>query len=126
LLDTHALIWWANGDERLPARTRTLIADQKNEVLISVVSAWEMQIKVSLKKLKLRQMPSAIFRQLILEQNMRLLSIELEHFDALALLPSKHRDPFDRMLMAQAKSEKLKLVSKDPIFTEYGVGVQYD
>ena len=119
LLDTHAFLWWVADDERLSPRARRAIARQ--ECLLSVTSCWEMAIKVSLRKLTL---PFAVHR-FIHEQleinGFGLLPMTLEHTSTVAGLPFHHRDPFDRLLAAQAVDEGLRLVSADPVFEDYGV-----
>ena len=115
LLDTHVLLWWLNDDPALPARPRKLISDGRNVVHVSAVVIWEIRIKQALGKLTL---PSN-FRDVLDAEPFHLLDITAEHAHAVAELPPHHRDPFDRMLLAQAKVEKLTLVSKDPRFADY-------
>jgi PIN domain nuclease of toxin-antitoxin system len=119
LLDTQAFLWWVADDPRLSKRAARAIA--ATECLLSVASCWEMAIKASLGKLTL---PGAVgrFVQEQLEVNgFSLIAISLEHAAGVADLPFHHRDPFDRLLVAQALSEGLSLVSADPIFRRYGV-----
>jgi PIN domain nuclease of toxin-antitoxin system len=121
LLDTHAIVWWATGDERLSHKARITIADPDNEVFISIASAWEIQIKATLHKLKLHESVDALYRSLIIDQGFRMIGIELSDIEQLAKLPSHHRDPFDRMLVAQARRDDFALVTKDDIISSYGV-----
>jgi PIN domain nuclease of toxin-antitoxin system len=119
LLDTQAFLWWVADDPRLSRRAARAIA--ATECLLSVASCWEMAIKASLGKLTL---PGALdrFVQEQLEVNgFNLLAISLEHASVVAGLPFHHRDPFDRLLAAQALAEDLSLVSADPVFRRYGV-----
>jgi PIN domain nuclease of toxin-antitoxin system len=119
LLDTQAFLWWVADDPRLSKRAARAIA--ATECLLSVASCWEMAIKASLGKLTL---PGAVgrFVQEQLEVNgFSLIAISLEHAAGVAELPFHHRDPFDRLLVAQALAEGLSLVSADPIFRRYGV-----
>jgi PIN domain nuclease of toxin-antitoxin system len=119
LLDTHAFLWWVTDDRRLTRRARHTIGG--TDCLLSVASCWEMAIKVSLGKLTV---PGAVdrFVQQQLEVNgFNLLPIALEHTGRVAALPFHHRDPFDRLLAAQALSEGLSLVTADPGFRRYGV-----
>jgi PIN domain nuclease of toxin-antitoxin system len=119
LLDTQAFLWWVTDDPRLSKRAARAIA--ATECLLSVASCWEMAIKASLGKLTL---PGAVgrFVQEQLEVNgFNLIAISLEHAAGVADLPFHHRDPFDRLLAAQALAEGLSLVSADPIFRRYGV-----
>lgn len=121
LLDTHALLWFLEGSDRLSSKARTAIEDLGNTRLFSIAGAWEMAIKVSLAKLNL----TAPFEQLIpaqLDANaIQLLPVLPRHVAALIPLPFHHRDPFDRMLVAQAIVEDAVLVSADPMLDAYEV-----
>lgn len=122
LLDTHTFIWYDNEPARLPPRVRSLLDDKANTVFLSLGSVWEIQIKLQLGKLNLR----AQLRQVIEEQQINqiaLLPISLPHILALDGLPFHHRDPFDRLLIAQAQVENIPLLSHDPIFADYPVQV---
>ena len=119
LLDTQAFLWWVADDPRLSKHAARAIA--ATECLLSVASCWEMAIKASLGKLTL---PGAVdrFVQEQLEVNgFNLIAISLEHVSGVAGLPFHHRDPFDRLLAAQALAEELSVVSADPVFRRYGV-----
>jgi PIN domain nuclease of toxin-antitoxin system len=119
LLDTHAFLWWVTDDRRLTKRAKRAIG--ATTCLLSVASCWEMAIKASLGKLTV---PGAVdrFVQEQLEVNgFNLLPITLEHTGRVAALPFHHRDPFDRLLAAQALTEDLPVVSADPVFRRYGV-----
>ena len=119
LLDTQAFLWWVGDDPRLSRRARVAIAGQP--CLLSVASCWEMSIKVSLGKLDVPR-PVDRFLQEQLEVNgFSLLPISLEHAAAVADLPFHHRDPFDRLIAAQARRDELAVVSSDPVFGRYGV-----
>ena len=118
LLDTHALLWWLSDDDHLGKRARRAIVDA-TDVLVSVASVWEVSIKRSLGRLRL---PDDWTQQLKLER-FGIVSIELEHAVHAGSLPLLHRDPFDRMLVAQALSEDLVLVSSDRNITQYNVPV---
>jgi PIN domain nuclease of toxin-antitoxin system len=120
LLDTHAIVWWATGDQRLSRRARVAIADPSTEAFISIASAWEIQIKATLQKLTLHESVDALYRSLIVDQNFRMVGIELEDVDHLSKLPPRHRDPFDRMLVAQALRSEFTLVTKDRVLASYG------
>jgi PIN domain nuclease of toxin-antitoxin system len=123
LLDTHTFLWWDSDPSRLSSKALALCQDRANTVLLSVVSVWEMQIKSQLGKLKL-SVPLAevveIQRQI---NNVEVISITLAHVLALENLPTPHKDPFDRLLIAQANVEGAVLVSDDSIFEEYPVKV---
>lgn len=121
LLDTHALLWLLNGDPSLSTAASTAIFDAQNEKLLSVGSLWEITIKVGLGKLTLRQtLPEFL---VLVEQNSTLhpLTIRPAHLLQLGTLPQHHRDPFDRLIVAQALSEKCTLVSRDTQLDAYGV-----
>ena len=119
LLDTHAIVWWATGDTRLSRKARLTIADPDTEVFISIASAWEIQIKATLEKLTLHHSVDALYRALIIDHGFRMIGIELGDVDHLSRLPPHHRDPFDRMLVAQAMRASLTLVSKDEVVRAY-------
>jgi len=120
LLDTHAIVWWATGDQRLSRQARVAIADPSTEVFISIASAWEIQIKATLQKLTLNESIDALYRSLIIDQDFRMIGIELKDIDHLSKLPPHHRDPFDRMLVAQALRGEFTLVTKDRVIASYG------
>ena len=124
LLDTHAFIWYDNDPEKLSRRVQELCKDPENILLLSVASIWEMQIKSQLGKLQLR-MP---LPELIREQQgngLEILPIEPNHIFALDSLPNHHKDPFDRLLVAQAIVEDAVLVSADPLVKQYPVSVEW-
>ena len=121
LLDTHAIVWWATGDERLSRKARVVISNPDVEVFISIASAWEIQIKAALQKLELHESVDALYRSLIIDHGFRMLGIELGDIAQLATLPSHHRDPFDRMLVAQTRRGNFALLTKDDIISSYGV-----
>jgi PIN domain nuclease of toxin-antitoxin system len=121
LLDTHAFLWFIMGSPNLSAAARALIEDGANERFLSVASLWEMAIKVSLGRLTL----SAPFDVLIPDQlslnGVELLGIEVVHATAVSTLPFHHRDPFDRLLIAQAIVEDMSIISIDAAFDSYPV-----
>ena len=120
LLDTHAMVWWATGDRRLSRKARLTIADPQTEVFISIASAWEIQIKATLTKLSLNESVDALYRSLIIDQDFRMIGIELGDIDQLSKLPLHHRDPFDRILVAQSLRGDFTLVTKDSVVSAYG------
>jgi PIN domain nuclease of toxin-antitoxin system len=121
LLDTHAFLWFIMGSANLSVKARAIIENPVNERLLSVASLWEIAIKTSLGKLAL----SAPFAELIPAQlklnGIELLNLNVDHLSALTTLPFHHRDPFDRLVIAQAIVEKLTVVSLDRAFDAYGV-----
>ena len=121
LLDTHTLLWWLDGDRRLSRRARTVIADDDNSVLVSAASAWEISTKVRLGKLPGAIEVAAELPAILLQQNFEPLPITIVHALRAGNLPGPHRDPFDRMLIAQAQDEDVALVSNERLFDAYGV-----
>lgn len=121
LLDTHALIWWLAGDKQLPPAARQAIADETNEVFVSAASAWEVTTKHRLGKLPGAGPLAVDFAREVRVQGFEPLPITLEHGQAAGALQSNHRDPFDRMLAAQARGEMMALVSNDSVFDDLGV-----
>ena len=121
LLDTHALIWWLAGDVRLSPRARRAIEDESNEIFVSAASAWEVSTKHRLGKLPDAGPLAVDFAREVRAQGFVPLPISLEHGQVAGALAIDHRDPFDRMLVAQAREEKLALVSLEERFDELGV-----
>lgn len=123
LLDTHTFIWWDSSPEKLSDAVLKACQDKENLILFSMVSIWEMQIKHQLGKLSL-SMP---LRELINEQQQKnalnILPIAAKHIFELEMLPDHHKDPFDRLLIAQASIEGAFLASCDPIFRLYPVNL---
>lgn len=118
LLDTNALIWWLKDDPKLGSRARSILADGRHELITSVISLWELSIKWRIGKLEYK---GSVFADLLSEQNIRLLMIKPQHFEVLESLTSHHKDPFDHMIIAQAKAEGARLMTSDPHLRDYGV-----
>lgn len=121
LLDTHTFLWWLDGDRRLSARGRRLIADAGTEVFVSAASAWEIAIKAAAGKLPGALDVAADIPGCMESQGFRPLDITVGHAQRAGALPPLHRDPFDRMLVAQALVEGLPLLSNDRVFDRYAV-----
>ena len=121
LVDTHVFLWWVEGNRALPAKARAALANQKNECLISMVSAWELAIKAALGKLKLALPVKRYVVEHVAANGFRMLDIQMAHVGRLETLDPHHGDPFDRLLIAQALEEKLPVVTADPVFRKYGV-----
>lgn len=122
LLDTHAFLWFIMGDRRLSGMARALIEDGANERLVSVGSLWEIAIKVSLGKVILSQPFETLFPAQLEHNAIQLLAMTVEHTRAVSELPFlEHRDPFDRLLVAQSQVEHAPLISVDRSFDAYGV-----
>lgn len=117
LLDTHAFLWWLVDDPRLGEKARGVIADPANEVFVSAASGWEAAIKAVLGKLELPGPLDAVVE----EEGFTHLPISFFHGEQAGSLPPHHRDPFDRMLVAQAQAEGLTVVTADPDIAAYGV-----
>ncbi len=121
LLDTHAFLWFINDDLSLSDTARAIIENPEHAIYLSIASVWEMSIKISLEKLRLPS-PFADFIDMQLHQNhFRLLEIKTKHAAMLLTLPFHHRDPFDRMLIAQAQTENMPIISRDAAFDAYDV-----
>jgi len=121
LLDTHVLLWWLDDSPRLGARARAAIADPDNTVWVSAATAWEIAIKTGLGRLELGEPPEDVLPREIERGGFRPLAISVEHALAVRALPLHHRDPFDRMLVAQAMLEDLTLVTRDENIAKYEV-----
>jgi PIN domain nuclease of toxin-antitoxin system len=120
LLDTHAFLWWAEDAAALSRRARRSIADPKNECFFSIASCWEMAIKLRLGKLRLATPFDRFVPEQMAANQFRLLDVGFRHVARVASLPLHHRDPFDRLLIAQALEEELACVSADGVFERYG------
>ena len=121
LLDTHVVLWWFFDDPRISEAASALIADPRNELLVSSASAWEIATKHRIGKLPDAETLVARFTQLLRQARMRDLPVTAAHALAAGALPGPHRDPFDRMLIAQAGLERLPLISSDSVFKNYPV-----
>jgi len=121
LLDTHALLWWLEENPSLPRSARKLIANKSNDVLVSAASAWEVATKVRLGKLPVAIDLAHDFSAYLDRERFETLAVSAEHGIRAGLLPDPHKDPFDRMLIAQALAENLTIVSNDVVFDGYGV-----
>jgi PIN domain nuclease of toxin-antitoxin system len=123
LLDTHVLIWLVEGTDNLSQAARQAIEDEDNSLHLSIVSLWEMTIKTSLGKLQLKIPLDRIMESYIIPSGIEILPIHFDHLLVLRDLPLHHRDPFDRLLISQAQSEELTLVSSDGFFGDYPVQI---
>jgi PIN domain nuclease of toxin-antitoxin system len=120
LLDTHALLWWFLDDPSLSARGRRAIAAAENEIFVSPASPWELATKNKHGRLDVQDLLDRLPQE-IEEEGFLVLPISIEHALRAGALPEHHRDPFDRMLIAQAQAEHLPILSNDTIFDRYGV-----
>jgi PIN domain nuclease of toxin-antitoxin system len=125
LLDTHALLWAIDGSKKLSKTARRILADEQSDLVVSIASLWEVGLKHQAGKLELGQ-PLNRFLGGIFEQSAwRVLPVMEGHLLALCTLPMLHKDPFDRMLVAQAKAEGLTLLTVDPAIAQYGVPITW-
>ncbi len=123
LLDTHVFVWAVAYPERLSPRAKRVIENPRNEVLLSVASVWEMTIKVSLGKLAIPAPAIPFIQKQLVAQHIGLLAIQLSHLERLENLPLHHRDPFDRLLVAQCLEEDATLITVDSQLQRYPVTI---
>ena len=123
LLDTHVLLWWLGDDPRLGRAAAARITDPRNLVWVSAATAWEIAIKAALGRLDLGEPPEECLPREIERAGFRLLDVTIDHALAVRTLAAHHADPFDRLLIAQALSEGLQIVTADGAFAAYGVTV---
>lgn len=121
LLDTHALLWWLSDDPALSRSARKIIADTRNSLVVSAASAWEIAIKV-----RLGRLPTAVdlvsdLTGYVKREGFEILSISADHGIRAGLLPGPHKDPFDRMLIAQAQAENIPVISNEAALDTYGI-----
>jgi len=121
LLDTHTLLWAFNAEPALSSRARRLIQDGSNQILVSAASAWEIATKVRLGKLPTGEELVSDLEHYLAQLGCDALPISLDHALRAGRLPGGHRDPFDRMLIAQAQAENVPVISNDRVFDGYGV-----
>ena len=121
LIDTHVFISWTSDPQKLSLPVYNLLHDPKTQVILSVVSIWEMQIKLSLGKLELKTALPKLIEDEVKRNRIELLTLDLCHIYELSNLPTYHRDPFDRLLIAQAKNEELVIISIDEKFDGYDI-----
>jgi len=121
LLDTHAFLWLVTDAPQLSPKAKAIFLDAENELLLSAVSGFEIAVKYSLGKLELSEPPRAFIENRVRQNALTVLPIQMQHTYRLSHLPFHHRDPFDRMLVAQALEEDIPLLSADEILSQYGV-----
>jgi len=123
LLDTHTFIWWVTDDSRLSSTARHIIADSENTLFLSAASAWEIVIKVRLGKLDLPEPPETYIPSRLAVNRFESLPIKMVHALQVINLPDLHRDPFDRIIIAQSQFEKLPIITVDSLITRYPIDV---
>jgi PIN domain nuclease of toxin-antitoxin system len=123
LLDTHTFLWFAVASlgHNLPQATRDMLEEKSNQLYLSVASPWEVAIKISIGKMNLPQPIRQIVQTEVSTNGLNLLDIKLAHLDEVERLPFHHKDPFDRLLIAQSLTESFSIVSIDAAFDAYGV-----
>lgn len=124
LLDTHTLLWFFEGNDVLPFQLKAFIRNPANACYVSIASLWEITIKVGLGKLEM-SVPMAEFFSFLERNQFWILSIELKHLLQLQQLAAHHKDPFDRLIIAQALAENLPVATKDQFFSQYGLTTQW-
>ena len=125
LLDTHTLIWFLTGDKKLSDKARGLIDNPGNRKFLSIASLWEIAIKVSLGKLTLNKPFKKLFPEQLHFNRIEILDITVDNLIKLTTLPFHHRDPFDRLIIAQALVEELSVIGADTIFDTYGINREW-
>ena len=123
LIDTHVLLWLAGDSKNLSTKVVDLILDEQNSLFLSFASIWEIQIKSQLGKLNITKLLPELIQQQCQVNDIQLLDVKLEHIYALKDLQNHHRDPFDRLLIAQTQTENMTMVSADRVFGLYGVNL---
>lgn len=121
LLDTHTFLWFIQGSESVSEGAIAAITDPTNQKLISTASLWEIAIKVSISKLEIGMSMSDLVERQVLGNAFDILSIASEHLNVLAKLPFHHKDPFDRLIIAQSMAENIPVISKDRVFRNYPI-----
>ena len=123
LLDTHAFLWFVSEDNRLSSKAQSIIKNSRNDIYFSAVSAWEMSIKIRLGRLSIEEELEPFIIKQLSENNFSTLSITIFHSIYTSKLPDIHKDPFDRMIVAQSQVEDMPLISKDKNIKKYKVPV---
>ena len=125
LLDTHTLLWFISEDKKLSNRAHRLILDSNSEIFLSIASLWEIAIKVNIGKLALEQPFEQLFPKELHFHKIRILDITVDSLARLTALPVHHRDPFDRLIIAQALVERIPIIGVDSAFDAYGVSREW-
>ena len=120
LLDTHAFIWFVEDDKKLSGKAKEEIENPDNIIILSIASLWEMSTKISIGRLKLKK-PYKEVISYVNEKGIEILSINFEHTLEVSKLEFHHKDPFDRLIISQAKMENMTIVSKDKLFDDYDI-----
>jgi len=126
LLDTHVFLWWVLDDKRLSPFVRDLVADGKNELFLSSASCWEMMIKAKIGRLAFPEAPEKYIPDQMHQNRILGLPIQIAHALHIHRLPGHHKDPFDRMLIAQAQVERMPVITNDSLLAAYDVEILWD
>ncbi len=121
LLDTHTFIWWIADDPKLPSYVRSIISDGDNELFFSAASCWEIAIKAQIGRIKLPSRPDIFISEQLALNAVQTLPIQASHALHVFNLPHHHRDPFDRMIIAQSQMEDLPILTSDPLIAKYKI-----
>jgi PIN domain nuclease of toxin-antitoxin system len=121
LLDTHTFLWWVLDDPQLSPLCRQIITDGSHTIYFSAASAWEMAIKCQIGKLSLPDLPASYVTSRVALNSFQILPIALSHALHIHGLPMLHRDPFDRILIAQCQTENMPLLTADPLIAQYNI-----
>ncbi|MEK6581539.1 MAG: type II toxin-antitoxin system VapC family toxin [Nitrospirota bacterium] len=121
LLDTHTFIWWIMDDPKLPSYVRSIISDGDNELFFSAASCWEIAIKAQIGRIKLPSRPDIFISEQLALNAVQTLPIQVSHALHVFNLPRLHRDPFDRMIIAQSQLEDLLVLTLDPLIAKYKI-----
>ena len=125
LLDTHVFIWWIQNDKQLSKKAKTIISDSTNKIYISSASIWEMAIKSKLGKLEIQNFSENFLKKQIFDNSFSFLPISLQHSFQIYELETFHKDPFDHMLIVQAKIESCAIITKDKLFKQYDIDIRW-
>lgn len=121
LLDTHTLLWFFSGNDKISDTAKILIENPQNHKFISIASIWEMAIKQSQGKLDLEVTAAQYVKEKLIADDFSLLPVQIEHLELISSLPFHHRDPFDRLLISQSITEQIPILSSDKAFNQYSV-----
>lgn len=121
LLDTHAFLWWITDDPQLPAQVRGIIANSDNNLFFSAASCWEIVIKTHLGRIKLPDKPDIFIAEQMASNAIQSLPVQVSHALHVFNLPYLHKDPFDRIIIAQAQLEKLPVITSDSLISQYKI-----
>jgi len=123
LLDTNTFIFWTTQPHKLTSLAYDFIADSSNKIFLSAASGWEIAIKASLKKLVLPELPPVFVEKYLLLNGFDVLPVSMRHGLHVFNLPTRHKDPFDRLMVAQSQLENMPVITSDPLITQYGINV---